>query len=249
MFLSQADLLFPRHAVGPAGPLPRGAERIQLRTADGEVLHGVHIAPAGTVAGDERLLVLGFAGNAWNAENVATLLHETYPQAHAVAFHYRGYTPSTGAPSAEALLADAPAIYDLAIARVRPTRTIAVGFSLGSGVAAVLAGQRPLDGVILVTPFDSLGSVAQDWYPWLPVRALFQHEIDAAAALEGTRIPVAIVAAQQDQIVRPQRTRALAGRVPNLVFDRTVADASHNDIYARAEFGEAMTEALAAVGG
>ena len=247
MFLSQADLLFPRHAVGPAGPLPRGAERLELRTADGETLHGVHIPPAGKGA-DQRLLVLGFAGNAWNAENVAALLHETYPRAHAVAFHYRGYAPSTGEPSAEALLADAPALYDLAVTRLRPERTIAVGFSLGSGVAAVLAGQRPIAGAILVTPFDSLGSVAQDWYPWLPVRALFQHEIDAAAALEGSRVPVAIVAAQQDQIVRPQRTRALAKRVPNLVFDRTIAAAGHNDIYARPEFGAAMAEALAAIG-
>ena len=248
MFLSQADMLFPRHAVGPAGPLPPGAERVQLRTADGDMLRGVHIPPDENLTG-ERLLVLGFAGNAWNSENVAALLHETYPQAHVVAFHYRGYSPSTGAPSAQALLADAPLVHDLAVDRVRPTRTVAVGFSLGSGVAAVLAGKRPLDGVILVTPFDSLRSVAQDWYPWLPVRALFQHEIDAAAALDGTRVPVAIVAAEHDQIVQPQRTRALASRVPNLVLDRVIAGAGHNDIYSRREFAEAMSEALAAIVG
>ena len=246
MFLSQADMLFPRHAVGPAEPLPPGAERLQLRTGDGDVLHGVHVPASEEVKG-ERLLAIGFAGNAWNSENVAGLLHETYPRAHVVVFHYRGYAPSTGSPSAQALLADAPLIYDLAVDRVRPTRTVAIGFSLGSGVAAMLASQRPLDGVILVTPFDSLGAVAQDWYPWLPVRALFRHEIDAAAALAGTRVPVAIVAAQQDEIVSPQRTRALARRVPNLVFDKVIAGAGHNDIYARHEFAPAMTEALAAL--
>src|SRR5215213_8289415 len=208
MFLSQADLLFPRDQVGPADALPPGAERLRLDTTDGDVLHGVHI-PLQENSDSESLLILGFAGNAANSENAAGLLHDVYPGAHVLAFHYRGYAPSTGSPSAQALLDDAPLIYDLAVARVGPARTVAVGFSIGSGVAAVLASKRPVDGVILVTPFDSLRSVAQEWYPWLPVRALFQHEIDAAAALAGTRVPVAIVAAQQDQIVQPQRTRAL----------------------------------------
>lgn len=248
MFLSQADMLFPRHAVGPAGPLPPRAERIQLRTADGDDLHGVHIAPDAD-ADAERLLILGFAGNAWNSENVATLLQEIYPQAHVVAFHYRGYAPSTGEPSAKALLDDAPLIHDFAVGRVEPVRTVAVGFSLGSGVAAVLASKRPLEGVILVTPFDSLRSVAQDWYPWLPVRTLFQHEIDAAGALAGTRLPVAIIAAQRDQIIPPPRTRALADRVPNLVLDRVIAGTGHNDIYSRQEFARAMEEALGATAG
>ena len=246
MFLSQADLLFPRDAVGRAGPLPPGAAQLQLRTADGNVLHGVHIPPQERPDA-ERLLILGFAGNAGNAQDAAELLHETYPGADIVTFHYRGYAPSTGEPSAQALMNDAPLIYDEAVARVRPTRTIAVGFSLGSGVAAVLTGQRPVAGAILVTPFDSLSSVAQQWYPLLPVRMLFRHEIPAAEALERSRAPVAIIAAERDELIPAERTRALARRVPNLVFDRSVPGSGHNDIYSRADFTEGMIEALDAV--
>ncbi len=33
---------------------------------------------------------------------------------------------------------------------------IAIGFSIGSAVAAYLARHRPVAGLILVTPFDSL---------------------------------------------------------------------------------------------
>ena len=246
MFLLQTDLLFPRDAVGPAGPLPPGTEQLHLRSADGDVLRGVHIAPRQPRDG-ERLLVIAFAGNAGNAANAATLLHETYPQADVVAFHYRGYPPSAGSPSGRALMADAPLIYDLAVARVRPRRTVAVGFSIGSGVAAVLAGERPVDGVILVTPFDSLEAVAAAWYPWLPVRALFRHEIDAAGAIERSGAPVAIISAERDEVVPPARTEALKRRVPHLVFDRSIAGAGHNDPYGRPEFGPLMTEALAAV--
>ena len=247
MFLLQTELLFPRGAVGPAGPLPPGTEQLQMRGADGDVLRGVHIAPR--EPGDERLLVIGFGGNAWNAANAATLLHETYPRADVVAFHYRGYAPSTGSPSGRALMADAPLIYDLAVARIRPARTIAVGFSIGSAVAAVLAGERPVDGVILVTPFDSLKSVAAAWYPWLPVRALFRHEIDAAGALERSGARVAIISAEHDDVVPTARTEALKRRVPHLVFDRSIAGARHNDPYWRPEFGRLMNEALAAVRG
>jgi pimeloyl-ACP methyl ester carboxylesterase len=242
----QTQLLFPTNAVAPAGPLPRGAERLSLTTPDGSTLYGVHIPPIRAKAG-EGTLILGFPGNAWNSADGASLLHQIYPQAEIIAFHYRGYRPSTGSPSAEALLADAPLVYDLAVERVKPKRVIAVGFSIGTGVAANLAKARPLDGLILVTPFDSLKAVAQSLYPWLPVGPFFHHEIDAASPLEGSDVPVAIIAAAYDQIVRPERTAALRLHVGQLVLDRTIAGAGHNDIYARPEFLAAMHEALAAV--
>lgn len=247
MFLSQTRMLFPTDMVGPPGPMPAGAEQVAFDTTGGDTLHGVLVPPRGQREGP-RVLVLGFGGNAWNAADVAAFLHDLYPQAHVVAFHYRGYRPSTGSPSAAALLADAPLVHDFAVARVKPERTVAVGFSIGSGVAAALARERDLDGIILVTPFDSLKAVAQTLYPWLPVGPLFQHEMDSGAALRGNDVPVAIVAAERDEIIPPRRTEALRPLVPNLVFDRTIGGAGHNDIYHRPEFRSAMREALAAVG-
>ena len=236
-------MLFPAHAVGPPGPLPAGAEQVSTRSADGDLLHGVHI-PGRTTGGP---LVLGFGGNAWNGSDVAVYLHELYPEADVVAFHYRGYRPSAGRPSAEALMADAPLVHDFAVGRVKPKRVIAAGFSIGSGVAASLASKRELDGLILVTPFDSLKAAASDLYPWLPVGPFFEHEIDAAGMLRDSALPVAILAAERDSLIRPKRTDALRRQVPNLVFDRTLAGAGHNDIYGRSNFQLAMREALQAV--
>ena len=246
MSWSQDEIIFPTHAVAQAGPLPPGAERMQMKTPDGETLHGVHIPPSEPRAGT-RLLVLGFGGNGWNGQDVGSYLHEVYPHADIVAFHYRGYRPSTGAPSAQALLADAPLVFDAAVERVRPSRTVVVGFSIGSGVAASLAKRRAEAGLILVTPFDSLKKVASDAFPWLPVGMLFKHEIDAAGALDGSIAPVAIIAAGIDEIIPAARTNALRKGVPNLVFDRTIGGAGHNDIYARSDFQSAMDEALEAV--
>ena len=241
-------MIFPTHMVARAGPLPARAERLAVETPQGETLHGLHIPPRSAGKG-AKTLVLGFAGNAWNGQDAAEYLHQVYPGEHVVVFHYRGYAPSTGSPSAEALLADAPLVYDAAVANVRPERVVAVGFSIGSGVAAGLARSRKLDGLILVTPFDSLKAVAEGHYPWVPVGMLFAHELDAAGLLKGTKVPVAILAAGDDTLIPPRRTEALRKRVPTLVFDRTIAGAGHNDIYHRSDFQAAMREALGAVAG
>ncbi len=247
MFDFQSDLIFPTHAVSRAGPLPNGAEKLSLKVGR-ETLSGVHI-PASTPRRGGRTLILCFAGNAWNAQDAAEYLHEVYPRHDVVAFHYRGYAPSTGSPSAEALLADAPLVYDYVSKKLKPKRIVAVGLSIGSGIAANLAVARPLDGVILVTPFDSLKAVAQGMYPWLPIGRFFNHEIDAATPLERSSVPVALVSGERDDLIPPARTKALRRRVKNLAFERTIARAGHNDIYARSDFQAAMREALDALAG
>ena len=245
MFEFQNHLIFPVHAVARLGPLPPSADRLSVKTPDGEMLHGVHFPP--DHPDDSKTLILGFGGNGWNGQDVAGYLHELYPEHDVIVFHYRGYRPSTGSPSAEALIADAPSVYDAAIKRVKSSRIIGVGFSIGTGVAAQLSAKRKLDGLILVTPFDSLKAVAQSMYPWFPIGPIFAHDIDAAGPLRNEKAPVAIVAAERDEIVAPERTEALRKALPKLAFDRTIKRAGHNDIYTRSDFHDAMREALAAV--
>ena len=240
MSMFQNRAVFPTHLVGRAGPLPAGTKRLRLDTPDGYRLQGVHVPPSRPGAG---LLVLGFAGNAWNSADVATYLSQIYPHADVVAFHYRGYAPSTGSASAAALLADAPLVLDAAIRLVRPKRTVAVGFSIGSAIAASLAGRSELDGVILVTPFDSLKAVAQGHYPWLPVGVFFREEMNSVESLKNSDMPVALIAAERDTLIPPTRTDALRRKVRNLIFDRIIEGAGHNDIYESPEFRQAMREA------
>ena len=101
MRLAARDLCRPR------------AERLSLETPDGNRLAGICIPADGDAA--LKPLILGFGGNAWNGQDVAEYLHELFPRHDVIAFHYRGYAPSTGAPSAEALIADAPLVYDFAV--------------------------------------------------------------------------------------------------------------------------------------
>jgi dienelactone hydrolase len=241
VFAFQGWMLFPAGSVGGPAPLPPGAERLSLETPGGERLSGVHLPPT---AKPSNILILGFGGNGWNGETAAAYLQRVFPEADILAFHYRGYRPSTGSPSARALLDDAPAIYDFAVGRFPGRRIVAVGFSIGCGVAAGLAPKRPLAGLILVTPFDSLEAVAAEQFSWLPVHWLFRHEMNAASWLRASPVPTAIIAAGRDTLISAARTQGLRRAAARLVYDRTIPGAGHNDIYDRPELRAALREAL-----
>ncbi len=251
MFALQTQLLFPTYMVSGSEPLmPASAIRLEVAAPDGERLRGIHLPPARERAGEragERLVVLGFGGNAWNAGSLAVYLHRLFPDAEVVAFHYRGYEPSSGSPSAAALLGDTPVVYDHVLETVGAGRVVAVGISIGASIAAELAAQRPLAGLILVSPFDSLEAMARDHYPWVPVRWLLRHHMSTVESLRGLATPTALITAERDTIVPPRRTEAVRRAISSLVLDRTIKSAGHNDLFGRPDFREAMTEALARI--
>ncbi len=245
--LGQGALLFPRAATGPAPDLPAGATALALDLPGGDRLHGQMI-PAARGDGAERPLVLGFGGNAWNAAAMALYLHQVLPDHEVASFHFRGYAPSTGRPSAAALLADAVAVHDHLQARAGPRPVVAVGFSIGTGPAAHLAARRALAGVVLVTPFDDLTTVARQHYPFLPVRALFRHSMTPADDLATATAPVALISAARDSIIPPARAQALEdalrGSRPDAVVLSRQIDAGHNDIHADPTFRAALRDAI-----
>ena len=125
MALAQDWLLFPRWAMArTATPVPAAAERLTLETASGAEVVGIHLPAIRPPAGDAAL-ILGFGGNAWDADELATHLQSVHPDRDVVTFHYRGYPPSTGRPSAAALLEDAVAIHDHLMSTLAPARIVA----------------------------------------------------------------------------------------------------------------------------
>jgi len=242
-YFAQDRMLFPAPAARAA--IPAGAERLLLKAADGVRLAGLRL-PA-TAPAPNAPLILAFAGNGTYADDAAGLLHELLPASDVVAFHYRGYPPSGGSPSTRAIAEDALRVHDAAARRFAGRRIVVVGFSIGSGFAAHVAARRPVAGLVLVTPFDSLAKVAAARLPFLPVKFLFRHPLDPAAELRAVRTPTAILAAADDRLVRPERTEALRRAVPRLAYDRTIAEADHNGIYWDPAFRAALPAAVEAV--
>ena len=80
---------------------------------------------------------------------------------------------------------------------------VLLGESLGTGVACAVAAQRTdsIKGALLITPFDSLASVAKKHYPWAPVSLILQDRYDSSRALQDLRLPLAIIVAEDDHII------------------------------------------------
>ncbi|MCB2053321.1 MAG: alpha/beta fold hydrolase [Geminicoccaceae bacterium] len=246
LYLLQDKLIFPRHAtMPPRHALPEGTERLVLHSVEGHELVGRLLRARGRSKG----LVIGFSGNAWNADDCFTFVARRLQNVDVAVFHYRGYPPSEGEPSEQALFADALTIHDHLQEEIGPVRIFAVGFSLGSGVAVYLAAKRDVAGLVLVTPFDSIEEIARARYRILPVRALLKHPFRSILHLDGVNTPTAVIAASDDRVVPRARTQALVDGLHDLVMFETVPDSTHGGIYDLAAIDEMLRRAFEAVAG
>jgi len=246
MYGVQTSLIFPGTRL-PSRPLdhPFMPKRLVIERDDDVRLHGMLFSPSANSASEG--LLIAFGGNAQDADLLGQELAQTFSDRHVAVFHYRGYGESTGSPSEQALFADALAIHDRLIDEVKPKAVHGLGISLGSGIAGYLSKRRPLDGVLLVTPYDSIEAVARQAYPWLPVGLLLKHRFNTVDHMAGNRTPVAIIAAGNDRVIKPIRTERLRQAVERLVFDRTIEGGGHADIYSMPAYQEALRDGLNAL--
>jgi hypothetical protein len=125
---------------------------------------------------------------------------------------YRGYGGSEGTPSEEGLRRDARAAFDAADESGDGLPVVVCGHSLGGAVAARLALDRPVAGLILDSTFASAADMAGRMYPNLPVplAPFLSVEYDTAActaSLPG--IPKIIGHSPADEIIPFQSARTL----------------------------------------
>ncbi len=216
-------------------------EEITIPVAAGVKLRGWFVRGKGAPAP----LVIYFGGN---AEEVSWLSEVAWKLSgwSLLLVNYRGYGESEGKPGERELLADSVAIYDNATQRldVNPERIVAMGRSLGSGVAVYLATQRPLRGVILVSPLDSLGSVAKRHYPFLPISLMLRHRFDSLTRAPQIDAPLVCLVAAEDRIIPASHSRALFEAWRGRKSWREVPRADHNSIAGEPEYWSAIADFL-----
>jgi len=107
-----------------------------------------------------------------------------------------------------------------------------LGESIGCGVAAGVARDPSLriDGLLLITPWDKLATVAKTHFPWLPVGLFLKDRYDNVENLQLFRGRIAVVGAERDDIVPARHARALYQALPgNHKKMWTIRGAGHND--------------------
>lgn len=242
LWWQQDRMIFPGwgYALVQASGIDQSDERLELTTSDGVRLVGT----LRRASGQSRGLLLSFGGNAEDANWRLHHFSGWVDGVDIVSFFYRGFGPSGGVPSEAALVADASLVHDVMVERLRPARVIAAGFSLGSGVAAQLARRRTLDGLVLVTAFDSIQAVAASRYPYVPVSRLLRHPFRSDLALAGLEVPVVVIGAEADRVVPPASTQRLVDELSVPAAVTWIPQANHVTIYDRPEYREAFIAAL-----
>ncbi len=208
LYIQQDRMLF--HPTPPPISVPKPVrgelETLRLVTTDGLRLAGWFVT-GGT---GRAPLVIYFGGN---AEDVSGLIGaaDRFGGYSLMLLNYRGYGGSEGIPGESALFADALFAFDYAARRsdVDPRRVVAMGRSLGSGVAVHLAAHRPVAAVVLVSPYDSVRALAEAVYPWLPVRLLLKHPFDSLSRAVALRTPLLCLVAERDSVIPPAHSRRL----------------------------------------
>ena len=177
-----------------------------------------------------RAIALVLHGNAGSALDRARYARALLPLGvEVVLLEYPGYGPRPGAPSLASLTRAAVEAVDLLGEEGLPVWL--VGESLGSGVAARAAALRgeAVRGILLVTPFADLATVAHHHFPFIP-RFLLRDRFTPARDLAGFRRPAMVIVAGRDEVVTAAEGRRLFAALPGPRRLLEQAEATHNGL-------------------
>ena len=143
---------------------------------------------------------------------------------------YPGYGGREGTLGEKSFVRDARETIRLA-AETYGRPLYVLGESLGGAVAAsaISQGGVRVEGLILVTPWDTLEGVAREKFPWVPVRLFMKDRYDTMANLQKFEGTVAVVVAERDEIIPPHHARELYRSLAGRKRLWTISGAGHND--------------------
>jgi len=205
-----------RRLIDPPAALQLPVRRAAIRTEDGLTL-GSWIIPAGADSTGYWMLICH--GTAGKPSQFGWPDHSAGLRAlglSLLAFDYRGYGESEGAPSEAGLYRDADAAYRYLRdeLRVRPERIIVFGHSLGSTVAVDLAGRVPAAGLILEGALTSVIDRGAELYPYIPVRWIGRSRFSSIDKISRVGIPKLFLHARADDVVPLEHGRRLFEAAP-----------------------------------
>lgn len=213
----------------------------QVTASDGEVLHGKLITHP-----NARFTMIYFGGNLFDSgrESLSVVKALGQFQNNILMLDYRGYNGNGGKPDVTNLASDGVAIYDAVVAdaSLGQKPVLLHGFSLGSVVAAHVAGQRPAKALVLQGSLTNVSDMAHARVPLL-MRPFINFEIakelqqvDNKAVLARIQTPVLICVGEDDSETRPQMSEKLfavsASPIKQLYIAR---DAGHGNLFAATE--------------
>lgn len=151
--------------------------------------------------------ILYFGADSESMANSSDYIAQQFPNFTCYLMDYRSFGSSTGEPSEVALYKDALSLYDAI--KLKHKRISIGGRSLGSGIATYVAAHREVSKLALITPYDSIVSVAQERYPFYPVSLLLSEKYDSLSRVKNIKAATFIVMAENDRVITKAHTQKL----------------------------------------
>ncbi|HKP94859.1 MAG TPA: alpha/beta hydrolase [Fibrobacteria bacterium] len=199
-FFFQTKLLFPggKLPAGYAFRMEPGAEEIRIRTEDGVSLSAMKYGGFGS-----KKIILYFHGNGGSLESWQYVHYDlAYLKTDMIILDYRGYGKSGGKIGERGLYLDAKALYAYArAAGYADSDIVLYGRSIGSGIAVDLAQGKPIDALILESPYSSLRKmVYREFWFMLPYLYL-AYSLNSCEKMAAVTARLLVIHGTRDEVV------------------------------------------------
>jgi fermentation-respiration switch protein FrsA (DUF1100 family) len=235
-------IFFPcRYPAGDWNPPGLVIENVNFQAEDCVRLHGWYCPcpqeRPNPFIPEPRLVLLYCHGNAGNVTTRADNIRawQTWLGVDVFIFDYRGYGQSDGRPDEPGIYRDGRAAYRWLTAerKTDPMRIVLFGRSLGGAVALELGLAVDHRCLVLESTFLSVGELAAEIYPWLPVRMFLRSRFDNWERIARYRQPVLISHGLADELIPHHHAQELfeLANEPKRLLE--VPGAGHEDLSQR----------------
>ena len=208
-------------------------KRVAYPSSDGVTVSAWIVPAAGASPSDTWLLIchgnFGSIGYGGRPEFYASMRGLGI---NLLAFDYRGFGESDGAPDERGLYDDATASYQHLTHSlgVLPARIILFGHSLGSGVAIELASRMPAAGLIVEGAYTSIVDRGQELYPFFPIALMATQRFPSLERIQQVEMPKLFLHSPEDSVIPYAHGRRLfdTARAPKQFVD---VRGGHDDAY------------------
>ena len=197
MYIIQRDILYQPNVIRPllVEKLNTQVQEIEVSSTDNVSLKSWFYKN-----NKNKYTVLFLHGNNGNLKTRIYKLNEFKDlNLNYLIISWRGFNGNNGKPTEQGLYDDGRnAVKWLEKNNIQKNKIILYGESLGTGVAAELAQNEKFAGVILESPYTSIGEVAKIRYPYLPVDILLKDKFLTIKKIENISIPIFVIHGKLD---------------------------------------------------
>lgn len=238
LYLFQDSMIFKAQKATKVELLPyiKDVKEISFKVEENITLYGKHKTTTNT----KKPMLLYFGGN---SSDITSFFNHTtkLKDYEIISFNYRGYINSQGSPSQDKFFEDAVKIYDK---YTKNKEVIVIGKSLGTGMASFLASKRELKGLVLLTPYDSISSMAKKKYPIFPIDLLLKHKFESTKYLKTVNTGTILFEVEGDEVIKKYHFEKLKKEVKNLKSHIVFTNTRHGNILSHKDFQEKLKESL-----